>query len=284
MTTLTTTDTLSAQRADGLPLVDQIARIEARIRSQPTTASHRWALFQLLCIVGEWSRAIQQLQVWAKLEPGQARTAQMYRDLIRAERWRAKVVEGRERPGVVLASPPWIDALLDAIRHAADGQVEQADTLRDAAFQAASDIPLVAPSQGHAAWIADSDARFGPVCEVITAGHYRWVPFADLAEWRVLQPAQPIDLVWAPCTLTLIDGSLIHGFMPARYPGSETGSDAVRLGRETFWRDIGRTGVVALGQKTWATDLGDFSLFELAHAEFGSRATRAAIDADQAHD
>jgi len=283
MTGLTTPDTPSAQRGDGLPLVDQIARIEARIRSQPTTASHRRALFQLLCIVGEWSRAIQQLQMWAKLEPDQARTAQMYRDLIRAERWRAKVVEGRERPGVVLASPRWIDALLDAIRHAADGQVEQADTLRDAAFQAAPDVPLVAP-QGHAAWIANSDARFGPVCEVITAGHYRWVPFADLAAWRVSQPAQPIDLVWAPCALTLVDGGRVHGFMPARYPGSETGSDAVRLGRETFWRDIGRTGVVALGQKTWATDLGDFSLFELAHAEFGSRTTPAAIDADQAHD
>jgi len=284
MTRLTTTDTRSAQRASTLPLVDQIARIEARIRSQPTTAPHRWALFQLLCIVGEWSRAIQQLQVWAKLEPGQGRTAQMYRDLIRAERWRAKVVEGRERPGVVLASPPWVDALLDAVRHAADGQVEQADALRDAAFQAAPDVPLVARSPGHAAWIADSDTRFGPVCEVITAGHYRWVPFADLAAWRVSQPAQPVDLVWAPCTLTLVDGSLVHGFMPARYPGSETNSDAVRLGHETFWRDIGRTGVVALGRKTWATDLSDFSLFELAHAEFGSRATRAAIDAVQDHD
>nr|WP_322026832.1 type VI secretion system accessory protein TagJ [Burkholderia sp. BCC1977] len=207
----------------------------------------------------------------------------MYRDLIRAERWRAKVVEGQERPGAVLASPPWTDALLDALRHAADRQVEQADTLRDAAFQAASDVPLVAP-QGHAAWIVDSDSRFGPVCEVITAGHYRWVPFADLAAWRVSQPAQLVDLVWAPCTLTLVDGSLIHGFMPARYPGSETGSDAVRVGRETLWRDIGRTGVVALGQKTWATDLGDFSVFELAHAEFGSRVTPVAIDADQAHD
>ncbi|ABB11091.1 type VI secretion system accessory protein TagJ [Burkholderia lata] len=284
MTTLTATATPSAQRAGDLPLVDQIARIEANIRSQPTSASHRWALFQLMCLVGEWSRAIQQLQVWAQLEPAQARTAQVYRDLIRAERWRAKVVEGRERPGAVLPSPPWIEAMLDAIRHAADGQVEQADTLRDTAFQAASDVPLVAPLQGPAAWIADSDTRFGPVCEVITAGHYRWVPFADLAAWRVSQPAQPVDLVWAPCTLTYIDGSLVHGFMPARYPGSETGSDAVRLGRETRWHDISRTGVVALGQKTWATDVGDFSLFELAHAEFGSRAAPAAIDADQSHD
>ncbi|NHV24691.1 type VI secretion system accessory protein TagJ [Burkholderia sp. D-99] len=283
MTAHTTTDTPATHRADNIPLADQIARIETSIRSQPTTAPHRWALFQLLCIVGEWSRAMQQLQVWAKLDPDQARTAQMYRDLIRAERWRTKVVEDREHPGAIHAPLPWTDALLNAIRHAADGQVEQADIVRDSAFRAAPNVPLVAP-QGHAAWIADSDSRFGPVCEFITAGHYRWVPFADLAAWRVSQPAQPIDLVWAPCTLTLVDGSLIHGFMPARYPGSETGSDAVRLGRETLWRDIGRTGVVALGQKTWATELGDFSLFELAHAEFGSRVTPVAIGADPAHD
>ncbi|HDR9586877.1 TPA: ImpE/SciE family protein [Burkholderia stabilis] len=283
MTRLTAITTSATHRAGNIPLADQIERIEARIRSQPTTAPHRWALFQLLCIVGQWSRAIQQLQVWAKLEPSQGRTAQMYRDLIRAERWRAKVVEGREHPGAVLASPPWIDALLDAMRHAADEQVEQADIVRDAAFRAAPNVPLVAP-QGGAAWIADSDSRFGPVCEFITAGHYRWVPFADLAAWRVSQPTQPVDLVWAPCALTLVDGSDVHGFMPARYPGSETGNDAVRLGRKTLWHDIGRTGVVALGQKTWATDLGDFSLFELAHAEFGSRVVPIAINANQAHD
>ncbi|RQZ24529.1 ImpE/SciE family protein [Burkholderia sp. Bp9090] len=283
MTRFTTIDTPVTHRANNIPLADQITRIEARIRSQPTTAPHRRALFQLLCVVGDWSRAIRQLQVWAQLDPDHARTAQMYRDLIRAERWRAKVVEGRERPGTVLASPPWIDALLDAMRHAADGRVEQADIVRDAAFRAAPNVPLVAP-QGHAAWIADSDSRFGPVCEFITAGHYRWVPFADLAAWRVSQPTQLVDLVWAPCALTLVDGSLIHGFMPARYPGSETGSDAVRLGRETVWHDIGYTGVVALGQKTWATNLGDFSLFELAHAEFGSHSAPVAIGTDQTHD
>nr|WP_322026833.1 hypothetical protein [Burkholderia sp. BCC1977] len=53
MTRLPPLDTPATHHADNLPLVDRIARIEARIRSQPTTAPHRWALFQLLCIVGE---------------------------------------------------------------------------------------------------------------------------------------------------------------------------------------------------------------------------------------
>lgn len=267
--TMPTADTPAARRLGEAPLVDQIARAEARIRAQPTTASHRWALFQLMCVTGDWSRAIQQLQVWAMLEPGQARIAQMYRDLIRAERWRKQVTEGRERPGFMLEPPAWLGNLLDAIRHTAEENVEQADIARDAAFQAAPSVPLVAP-QVSAAWIADSDSRFGPVCEVISAGHYRWVPFADLATWRVSPPTELVDLVWAPCALTLVDGGTVHGFMPARYPGSEAGNDTVRLGRETIWLEAGRTGVVALGQKTWTTDQGDFSLFELANAAFGA--------------
>ncbi|MPV65630.1 type VI secretion system accessory protein TagJ [Burkholderia sp. BE17] len=270
MTRLTASDTPHTHRLSEAPLSEQIERVSARLRAQPTTASHRWALFQLMCVTGEWTRAVQQLQTWAKLEPGEAPTAQVYRDLIRAERWRKQVVEGRERPGFVLEPPPWIDGLQNALRFAADGQIERADDAREAALDAAPGTAVRIP-QGKAAWIVDSDSRFGPVCEVITAGHYRWVPFADLVAWRVSPPTKLADLVWTPCTLTLVDGAIVHGFMHARYPGSETGGDAMRLGRETVWLENGRTGVTALGQKTWATDQGDFSLFELASTEFGAR-------------
>ncbi|KVF22124.1 ImpE/SciE family protein [Burkholderia vietnamiensis] len=219
MTRLTASDTPYTHRLGEAPLSEQIERISARLRAQPTTASHRWALFQLMCVTGEWTRAIQQLQTWAKLEPGQAPTAQVYRDLIRAERWRRQVVDGRERPGFVLEPPAWVDGLLNALRFAADGQIEQADDAREAALDAAASVAVRGP-QGNATWIVDSDSSFGPVCEVITAGHYRWVPFTDLVAW--------------------------------------------------LWRESGRTGVTALGRKTWATDRGDFSLFELASAEFGT--------------
>lgn len=249
------------------PLGEQIALIESCIRSQPSSASHRWALFQLMCITGEWTRAIQQLQVWAKLSPDQTQIAQVYRDLIRAERSRMSVVEGLTRPGFVLEPMPWVNDLLDALGCAADGRTDEADDKREAAFDAAPAI-AVHIAQGKAAWIVDSDSRFGPVCEVITAGHYRWVPFSDLAAWRVTTPTKLVDLVWSPCVLTLTDGSVVHGFMPARYPGSESGDDSVRLGRQTVWLESGRTSVIALGQKTWATERRDFSVFELASAEF----------------
>ncbi|CAB3711870.1 hypothetical protein LMG22037_04110 [Paraburkholderia phenoliruptrix] len=277
MTRLNASDSPHTHRLSNTPLIEQIERIETRVRAQPTTASHRWALFQLLCVTGDWARAMQQLQTWAKLDPQQAPTAQACRDLIRAERWRARVVSGQERPGFVHEPAEWVKELVGALRLTADGQSEAADKARERALEAAPLIAARTP-QGVANWIADSDSRFGPVCEVITAGHYRWVPFADLAAWRVSSPANLINLVWAPCVLTLTDGSVVRGFMPARYPGSDTAADTLRLGRETVWHEAGRTAVIALGQKTWTTEQGDFGLFELANTEFGAHVLPMAAD------
>ncbi|HFT8006123.1 MULTISPECIES: type VI secretion system accessory protein TagJ [Burkholderia] len=269
MTRLTASHPPALVRLDDASLSEQIERISASVRAQPAIASHRWALFQLLCVMSEWARAIRQLQTWATLDPVQTATAQVYRDLIRAECRRKQVVDGHERPGFVFEQPARIDGLLNALQLAAAGRIDAADDAREAAFDAAPTVAARIP-QGAVAWIVDSDSRFGPVCEIIAAGHYRWIPFADLASWRVPPPTRVIDLVWAPCTFMLGDGAIIHGFMPARYPGSEAGTDAVRVGRETSWQEHGRTGVMALGQKTWSTDRGDFGLFELATAEFGA--------------
>ncbi len=103
--------------------------------------------------------------------------------------------------------------------------------------------------------------------------HHRWVPFVDVAAWHVTPPSALIDLIWAPCVLTLTDGSIVRGFVPARYAGSERGSDLIRRDGETIWSETGRTGVIALGQKTWATAQGDFGVFDWLLADFGVRAT-----------
>ncbi len=261
------------------PLHTRVAQIEAQVREQPGLAAHRWTLFQLLCVKGQWERAVKQLQVFAQLQPQQASAAQLYRDLIRAERQRALVLSQGERPGFVFDAPPWVDGLLDALRLTAIGLTDQADLAREAALDQA---PLVAgrAAQGALEWIGDSDSRLGPVCEIVTAGHYRWLPLSDIAQWHVEQPATLVDLIWAPCTFTLSDNSAIRGFMPARYPASpahetkdeasrEPESDALLLGRETIWTEAGRTAVVGHGRKTWATSAGDFSVFELASCELG---------------
>lgn len=265
--------------ASDMPLDLRLALAEASIRSKPAVVELRWSLFQLLCVMGQWERALQQLQVFAQLSPSQARPAQAYRDLIRAERWRAKVVAGREQPGFVFEAPSWVDGLINALRLDANGEADAADTAREAALDHAPLIATRSP-QFLLEWISDSDSRFGPVCEIVTAGHYRWLPLSDITAWQVERPSALLDLVWAPCTLTLADGSTLRGFMPARYPGTENAQassserDALLLGHTTIWHETGRTGVIALGQKTWTTSAGDMSLFDLASCAFSNSVTK----------
>lgn len=263
-------------------LSSRIASAEDKVRAQPMLGSHRWALFQLFCVTADWTRAVHQLQAFALIEREQGPAAQAYRNLIRAERWRENVLSGRERPGFVFDAPAWTDGLVDALRLAGSGMTEDADVVRR---QALDDAPLVAlvGNDRRLDWIADSDSRLGPVCELMTAGHYRWLPVSDIAAWRIARPASLLDLVWAPCTLTLFDASTVRGFMPARYPcdgdgeaggtGGEPIDDSILLGTETSWHESGETGVIGRGRKTWATSAGDLSIFELDRCDFGGAAT-----------
>jgi len=278
--TVASSASLTLNRAAGpsrnQPLEKWLAQAEAQVREQPVVGRHRWILFQLLCVLECWDRAVQQLQVCAQLSPELATVALAYRDLIREERRRARVLTACERPGFVFDTPSWVDGLLDALRFAAAGELDEADIARQRALDEAPLVP-VRNSERRLDWIADSDSRLGPVCELITAGCYRWLPFSDISAWHVEPPTTLLDLIWTPCVLTLVDGSAVRGFMPARYPsvanaaGDRDESDALLLGRKTIWQEVGLTGVIAEGQKTWVTSAGDFSLFELPTCDFGQR-------------
>lgn len=264
---MTDTTQISEAVNSDISLVSRLSNAEAKVRSYPVEVKYRWELFQLLCVLGQWERAIQQLQVCAKQQPDQLATAHACRDLIRAERLRSKVFAGEQPPGFLFEPLPWMQGLVEALRLSSHGDLESADRVREAALDEAPAVRVRFP-QGEAAWIGDSDSRLGPVCEVITAREYRWLPLADIVKWHVERPASLLELIWAPCTLTLLDGSVMRGFMPARYPASPDDDDALRLGRRTAWREVGRTAVIGMGQKTWATSAGDFSVFELASCEF----------------
>ncbi|WP_416360806.1 type VI secretion system accessory protein TagJ [Burkholderia orbicola] len=242
--------------------------IEA-VRQRPSDPSERWLLFQLLCIDGEWERALKQLQTWATLEPEGTARAQLHRGLIESEMFRAEVFAGTRTPGFVDETPPaWIDPLLQANVRLGAGDVAGADALRDAALDAAPASRGESAEMGDFAWLTDSDTRLGPVCEMVVAGGYRWIPFARIKSLTLTPIGTLTDLVWRPATLILRDATVLRGYVPTRYPGSEHGPAAVRLARETRWQDIGETNVIALGQKTWTTDSGDWGLLDIGGCRF----------------
>ncbi len=285
-----TAPTLLSQINPDNNLQDALTRLESEVRSLPGNASHRWALAELLCVLGQWERALKQLQVGAKLLDNkdtqwQAK-AQMLRGLVRAEAQRREVFAGQLLPVPVIDRPQWMEDLARAMAANEAGNHAQADALRRSALGRAPTRSGICSWQADAAagqanqeqafaWLGDSDTRLGPVCECMLAGGYRWLAYADIASLQIERPTGLLDLVWLPVRLQLrstqAGAKPLRAYLPARYSGTEDiaaeiGSsqrDALMLSRLTRWQDVGETGVFAVGQKTLMTDQGDLPLLGL---------------------
>jgi type VI secretion system protein ImpE len=240
-----------------------LAALQARVRQSPQDAKLRIFLFQLLCVLGDWKRAITQLKVCGELDPLAVPMAQTYREAIICEVYREKVFAGEKDPLVFGEPQQWVALIIEAQKLLAGGRAAEAASLRQRAFDAA---PAASGSINGARfeWIADADMRLGPLMELVVNGRYFWTPFTAVRELRAEAPADLRDSVWTPVTLTLWNGGDVVALIPTRYPGTiERGSVAAKLSRETQWIDAGSDTFVGLGQRLLATDQGDVALMDL---------------------
>lgn len=245
-----------------------IQETEQQIKVSPTDPAQRWLLFQLLCLLGDWQRALKQLQVCAQMQSGFEQEAHAYRGLITCEIYRKECFTGRKRPGFIQPPPAWVDQLLDAIALNQSGDEEKADEIREGALGSGKDVSGVIEPGGEFAWIADSDTWLGPAIELVTGGIYTWLPFEQLSAISSEQPKTILDLLWKPALITLKDGSEHHAFLLARCCGSESAGESLMLCRETIWQEHGQTSVRPLGQKTWQTDQNDIGILEMTSCTF----------------
>jgi type VI secretion system protein ImpE len=249
-------------------LAGALAALQDRVRARPSDAPLRIFLFQLLCVTGEWKRAVTQLKLCAELDAAAIPMAQTYREAIVCEVFRERVFAGDKAPLILGEPGEWVALMVQALHALAAGQASRAADLRARAFDMA---PAAAGTADGARfdWIADADMRLGPLLEVIVAGKYYWLPFADVARLTLDPPADLRDAVWTPCTLALRNGGEMVALIPTRYPGTATtGDDAARLSRATTWADAGGGTWVGTGQRQLATDAGDLPLMELRHLAF----------------
>src|SRR4051812_30215102 len=164
-----------------------LQRLQEQVRARPDDAKLRVFLFQLLAVLGQWERALNQLEVAATLDPSALAMAQTYREAVRCELLRAQVFEGRKSPMVFGEPEPWLAYLIESMLLAGRGQAQEADRLRGRAFEeapASSGTLNGSPFE----WIADADMRLGPVLEAVINGRYYWVPFARLSRIAIEEP------------------------------------------------------------------------------------------------
>lgn len=248
------------------PLSDELADLQKRVRSDASNAKLRVHLFQLLCVLGDWQRALSQLQVCAQLDAKALPMAQAYREAIRCESFRTEVFAGRRAPQVMGAPPNWLGLMIEALRLDGDPQGAQAAAdLRMRALDEATPTPCTVDGVA-CEWLADGDSRLGPVCEVIVNGQYYWLPFESCAAIKIDPPADLRDMVWMPAELTLPNQGKVAAFIPARY--AETAktavenADALRRCAATQWIERGSDVWFGLGQRMWMSDVGEHPILD----------------------
>jgi len=250
-------------------LSSALAGVEERLRHDPASGEGRWQFFQLLCINGEWDRALVQLKTLAKLDPEFLIKAYGLRQAIECEAVRAEVFAGRQTPLVLGEPPEWLAGLVDALRAGCAGRYGQALELRNAALAKARPVPVRIDGVS-APWVADADGRLGPVLEVIVEGHYRWLPMENLRYLTLEPPHKLIDSVWLRASFSWASGGESAGLVPTRYPGAESHEDPlVRLGRVADWEEVGEGLHYGRGLRMLVTEEGYLPIAEVREIEFG---------------
>jgi type VI secretion system protein ImpE len=238
------------------------------IKKKPEDSKLRVFLFQLLCVNGQWEKALTQLSLVGNLEADAMLLAEIFRPVIQCEALRQEVFAGKRSPLIFGEPQEWMGWLVHANSLLAAGNTKEARELIDRALDAA---PAIAGSinEHDFEWIADADSRLGPVLEAVVEGKYYWIPFNRIARIDISQPSDLRDLVWISAKFTWSNGGEISGLIPVRYAGSESSSEsAIRLARRTDWKNVGEELFVGQGQRLFATDAGEYPLLETLVIKF----------------
>jgi type VI secretion system protein ImpE len=234
-----------------------------QVRAKPQDAKLRVFMFQLLCVLGQWERALNQLAVAAELDAGALAMMQTYREAIACETLRLQVFAGQKAPMLFGEPETWTALLIEALLREGRGEPAAARQLREQALEQA---PASAGSVNEQpfAWIADADARLGPTVEAVINGRYYWVPFNRLARVDIEAPEDLRDAVWMPANFQFSNGGEVVGLIPTRYPDTDLAAgDALALARRTEWRESAPGVFTGLGQRLLTTDSAEFALMDL---------------------
>lgn len=277
----------SQQALRNAELARALEELKSEVRREPAVAKHRVYMFQLACVMGDWDRGLTQLNVARDMSAECLSMAQTYQELIQCEALRRQVFAGTRAPLFFGEPEPWIALVMEATRLSGLGKHAEAAALRAQAFDQVAASPGTAFLHGPAAaegsagaaadpdpgtpfeWIADADSRLGPMLEAVINGRYYWIPFSRLRRVDFEKPTDLRDFVWLPAHFEWTNGGEVVGFVPSRYPDSETSADdLVRLARKTEWTPVGEQVYHGLGLRVLATDGAEYPLFELRQLKF----------------
>ncbi len=262
--------------------------LQQQVRGDASNAKLRTFLFQLLAVLGQWPRALDQLKVCGELDAGTLAMVNTYTSALQCEALREAVFAGRSLPHIFGPPTQWVALLAQALQIEAGGDAARGAQTRSQALELAPGTPgrvtlankKLPPVDFE--WLADADSRLGPVLEVIINGRYGWLPLMHLSALQV-EPVEDLrDLVWAPAHLTFSNGGDTVALLPTRYAGTPLAAGgALAMARQTEWLALhtdaaaggevgggGATQYRGLGQRVLASDAAELGLLEIAQVRF----------------
>jgi type VI secretion system protein ImpE len=253
--------------------------LQQQVRAKAADPRLRVFLFQLMCLLGQWQRALDQLKICGELDASTLAMVGTYEPAIRCETVREAVFAGRTLPHVFGPPTAWVALLAQAMQLDAAGQTAGAAQARAQALeQADPSSGLIGEQEGEQAfqWITDADSRLGPTLEVIINGRYGWLPMCHVSALQI-EPVEDLrDLVWAPAHLTFVNGADTVALLPVRYAGTSLGEGgALAMARQTEWLELAEGQYRGTGQRVLSTDAAELGLLEIRSLRFDATTAAA---------
>ena len=253
-----------------------------QVRAKPQDAKLRVFMFQLLCVLGQWDRALNQLNVSLELDGSTLPMVQTYREAIACETLRLKVFAGQKVPMLFGEPETWVALLIEALLREGRGEPDAARQLREQAMEQAPTTSGQLDGQPFA-WIADADSRLGPTMEAVINGRYYWLPWNRLSKVEIDPPQDLRDAIWMPAHFEFTNGGEVVGLIPTRYPDTDLAAgDGLSLARRTDWREVLPGVFAGLGQRLIVTDNTEVGLMDMRTVTLDAAVSAEPADATAA--
>ena len=103
-------------------LEEALIQLQDQVRKDPANSDYRVFLFQLLAVMGDWARAMTQLNVAGEMDPSTLAMVNMYGSAVRCEMLRQKVFAGERSPMFFGEPQEWMALMVEALRLSAQGR------------------------------------------------------------------------------------------------------------------------------------------------------------------
>ena len=251
-------------------LDEAVAAGQAALRKAPTDLNARVLLGELLAFTGNLQRADVVLDAASAIDPTTALVVAEFRQLIRADIARRQLFRDGRVPEFL--TDPTETQRLQLAALVALRAGDHPEAARQA--QAAEAVRPRAP--GHHGDVAfddmrDADDLLAGSFEVLTTtGKYFWIPIERVQTLEFHAPKRPRDLLWRRASMSVANGPDGEVYLPTVYAADDAMTDALRLGRETDWREVEGGPVRGVGQRLFLLGEDAVGMMDLGSIRFGA--------------